>query len=223
MKRFLAMIGLVTLGACAQATSDDPFSAAVQHLRGGLFNGGQAAPEPFTATRASLTAAGITQPVLVVRMRDAGIAAGLLEYRTTRGVTIWRSLDGNTISTDAGLLRNTRGFGPDLHSLETEALRHALQQGNATEYSRVFRALDGEGHLEALRLYCTLDPEAAERVDVLGRAYDTRRFRESCTVDGSASPVFVNTYWQGRGGEIWRSRQWVGPELGYAELEFVIN
>lgn len=223
MTRFLAVLSLLALGACGQASNDDPFLAAFQQFRGGLFNRGAAASEPFSATRASLAEAGITQPVLVVRMPEAGISAGLLEYRTTRGVTIWRSLDGNTLSTASGLLRNTRGFGLDLHSLETDAVHHALSRGNAAEYSRLFRALDGEGALVAVRLYCALRPEGAERVDVLGRGYDTQRFSETCRAEGQVDPVFVNTYWRGRGGEIWKSRQWAGPELGYADLERVIN
>lgn len=223
MTRVLAILTLLALGACGQATGDDPYLAAFQQFRGGLFNRGAAETVGFTATRASLAEAGITQPVLVARLPDAGISVGLLEYRTTRGVTIWRSLDGNTLSTASGFLRNTRGFGTDLHSLETDALRDAMQRGGSGEYSRVFRALDGEGRLVAVRLYCSLTPAGAERVDVLGRAYDTQRFSETCRADGVRDPVFVNTYWRGRGGEIWKSRQWVGPELGYAELERVVN
>ncbi len=223
MTRLLAVLSLLALGACGQAANDDPYLAAFQQFRSGLFNRGGDDPAPFSATRASLAEAGITQPVLVARMPEVGIAVGLLEYRTTRGVTIWRSLDGNTLSTASGLLRNTRGFGFDLHSLETDGVHHALSRGEAAEYSRLFRAVDGEGSLVVVRLYCALRPEGAERVDVLGRGYDTQRFSETCHVDGQQEPVFVNTYWRGRGGEIWKSRQWAGPELGYADLERVIN
>lgn len=223
MMRVLAILSLLAVGACGQAASDDAYLSALQQFRGGLFNRNEAEPAAFSATRASLADAGITQPVLVARMPDAGIAVGLLEYRTTRGVTIWRSLDGNTLSTVAGLLRNTRGFGPDLHSLETDGLSHAMERGESAQYSRQFRALDGEGRLVAVRLYCSLTSDGAERVDVLGRGYDTHRFSETCRTDGRQTPVFVNTYWRGQGGEIWRSRQWAGPELGYAELERVVN
>lgn len=222
MKRVLAVVALLALGACGQDAANGPYAAAFEQIRGGLFNRGEA-PSQFTATRASLAAAGITAPVLVVRMPDADISVGLLEYGTNRGVTIWRSLDGNTVSTASDLLRNTRGFGTDLHSLETDALHRALSQGQSAEYSRMFRGLDGEGRLHALRLYCSLSPEGRETVDVLGRSYDTRRFSETCHADGRETPVFVNTYWQGDSGEIWKSRQWAGPELGYANLERVIN
>ncbi|WP_127561865.1 YjbF family lipoprotein [Nioella ostreopsis] len=222
MKRVVAFLALLALSGCGQDAANSPYAAAFEQIRGGLFNRGEA-PSQFTATRASLAEAGITAPVLVVRMPDADISVGLLEYGTNRDVTIWRSLDGNTVSTAAGLLRNTRGFGTDLHSLETEALHHALSQGQSAEYSRLFRALDGEGQLHAIRLYCSLTPEGSETVDILGRSYATRRFSETCHVDGRDTPVFVNTYWQGRDGDLWKSRQWAGPELGYANLERVIN
>ena len=222
MKRVLAVVALLALGACGQDAADGPYAAALQQLRGGLFNRGEA-PAQFTATRASLAQAGITAPVLVAQMPNAGISVGLLEYGSNRGVTIWRSLDGNTISTASGLIRNTRGFGTDVHSFETDAVVHALSRGQAAEYTRLFRALDGEGQLHAVRLYCTLSPEGRETVDVLGRSYETHRFRESCHAEDRETPVFTNTYWQGNSGEIWKSRQWAGPELGYADLERVIN
>ncbi len=218
--------GLVclTLAGCGgQGQETDTFVAAVRQIGGGLFNRGAEQAPGFTATRASLNEAGITQPVLVARFEEAGIHAGLLEFRDTRDVTIWRSLDGNTISTAGGALRNTRGFGIDLHSLETAPLERALSAATAAEYSRFYRVLDGQNQLRAIRLYCQLSPAGAERVDILGRAYSTTRFDESCYVDGEPVALFENTYWRGSGGEIWQSRQWAGPELGYADLERLIN
>lgn len=223
MKRVLAIMALLTLGACGGTADDNAYSTAFQQLRGGLFNRESATPVQFTATRASLAAAGIDRPVLVARLPDRAISVGLLEFRNHRGVTIWQSLDGNTISTAGGLLRNTRGFGADLHSLETAPAQAALAAGEAAEYSRLFRAIDGEGALQEARLYCRLAPQGNERIDVLGRSYETLRLRETCTAQGVAGAVFENDYWRGRDGVIWQSRQWAGPELGYAELERVVN
>jgi len=222
MKRILAVAALVVLSSCGENAQDDVYRTAFQQLRGGMFNSAADGPEPFTATRASLRAAGITRPVLVVRIPTRGISAGLLEFRQHRGVTIWQSLDGHTLSTAGGFLRNTRGFGTDLHSLETAPAHAALARGDAAEYSRLFRALDGEGALQVARLYCQLQPQARERVDILGRGYDTTRYTETCHADGREAPVFENSYWRDQNGTIWKSRQWAGPELGYAELERVI-
>lgn len=223
MKRFPAVLCLLLVAACGANSSDDPFLNAISQIRTGLFNRAESGGTGFTATRASLQEAGITQPVLVARLPRHDISVGLLEHQTNRGVTVWRSLDGSTLSTAGGLLRNTRGFGQDLHSLETDPLAAALGSGDDAEYSRLFRALDGDGALLRARLYCRLIPVGQERIDVLGRAYDTWRFQETCEADGLDTPVFQNDYWLGAGGEIWRSRQWAGAELGYAELERVIN
>ena len=223
MKRLFAILALLTLGACGGGSEGDPYLTAFQQLRGGLFNRSAEGPAQFTATRAVLIEAGITRPVLVARLPQQGISVGLVEFRTRANVTIWQSLDGNTLTTAGGVLRNSRGFGVDLHSLETAPVERALALGEAADYARLFRAIDGEGALQSVRLYCRIAPQGAERVDVLGRGYDTVRFRETCTVADRAEPVFENDYWRGRDGAIWRSRQWAGPELGYADLERVVN
>ncbi len=230
-KRAVRLIGLgltcLCLAACSGGTEQNQglFETAFRQItQSGLFNRNPDQPARFTATRASLREAGITQPVLVAQFESTGTHVGLLEFRNTRGVTVWRSLDGNTISTAGGALRNTRGFSFDLYSLETAPLERALASGHeAVEYSRLHRGLDGENQLVVRRLYCQLTQEGAENVVILGRQYMTTRFQERCQVNGQDRPVFENTYWQGQGGIIWRSRQWVGPDLGYAALERVIN
>ncbi|WP_300518269.1 YjbF family lipoprotein [Aliiroseovarius sp.] len=231
MKKQLALLAFLVLASCATVgdlggggTADNPALSAVRQISSGLFNRGRGATPPqFTATRASLREAGITRPVLVARLDAVGISVGLLEFQTPRDAIVWRSLDGNTITTAGGLLRNTRGFGPDLHSLETAPLQRALSEGGPAEYSRLFRGLDGLDQIETRRLYCRLQPEGRETVDVLGRAYDTQRYREICRAQDRDEPIFENTYWQGRGGTIWQSRQWAGPDLGYIDLERVNN
>jgi len=229
MKKQLALLAFLVLASCAAVgdpgsggAEDNPALAAMRQISSGLFNrGGGAVPPQFTATRASLSAAGITRPVLVARLDAVGISVGLLAFQTPRDAIVWRSLDGNTITTAGGLLRNTRGFGTDLHSLETAPLQRALSGGEPAEYSRLFRGIDGLDQVETHRLYCQLQPEIRESVDILGRAYDTQRYRETCRVQGRDAPIFENTYWQGRGGTIWQSRQWAGPDLGYIDLERV--
>lgn len=223
MKRLLAGLALLTLAACGAGEGNSDYSVVFQTLRAGIFNRNAEGPPQFSATRQTLIEAGITDPVLVARLPDAGISVGLIRFREVRGVEVWRSLDGNTISTAGGALRNTRGFGIDLHSLETQGLLEALANGQEADYARIYRALDGMGVEQAFRLYCHLVPGGRERVDVLGRGYDTVRFTESCHVADRPEPVFENIYWRGSGGIVWKSRQWAGPELGYAVLERVIN
>ena len=224
MTRVLAAFLVLGLAACGQGGAEGAYGAAFQQIRQGIFNrGGAEGPSQFTATRASLQAAGITRPVLVARLPEPGIHVGLVEFQTNRGVTVWRSLDGSTISTSGGILRNTRGFGTDLHSFETAMVEQAVSAAEPAEYGRVYRALDGENREVAVQLYCQFQPEGRERIDVLGRAYETSRFREACYVDGRAEAVFENLYWRGAHGEVWRSRQWAGPELGYGEFERITS
>ena len=115
MKKKLALLAFLVLSSCAAveglgsgATEGSPMFSAVRQIGSGIFSRGRGeAPPQFTATRASLNAAGITRPVLVARLDAVGISVGLLEFQTPRDVIVWRSLDGNTITTAGGLLRNT--------------------------------------------------------------------------------------------------------------------
>lgn len=223
MNRIAALVGLFLLASCGETVGNDPYLSAISQLRGGLFNNTEPGASEFTATRESLRESGITRPVLVARLPQNDISVGLLQFQATRGVTVWRSVDGSTLSTASGLLRNTRGFGQDLHSLETDPLAQALGRQELAEYSRVFRALDGEGRLLRTTLYCRVTPVGRERIEILGRGYDTHRYQETCESDGVDTPVFQNDFWLGQTGEVWKSRQWAGPELGYATLERISN
>lgn len=219
--RHILLLGMMLLAsACGEQSGT--LGVALGQVRG-LFAGGDGDESGFTATRASLIDAGITAPVLVARLQQSGISAGLLQYQHNRGVTVWRSLDGALISTEDGVLLSTRGFGTDLHSIETSPLLDAFSRGDGAQYSRLFRMLDGESQIGEIRLYCRLELQGSEPVNVLGRIYNTHRVQEVCQTEEGGAPVFENTYWRDSAGTIWRSRQWAGPELGYADLENVIN
>ena len=222
MKRILAGLALLTVAACGSSSDGNTPYTTLEQVSRSLAARDTAEPDQFTATRASLTAAGIRRPVLVVRVPASNTSVGLIQHDDDRGLTIWRSIGDATVTTDGGVLRNTRGFGPDLHSLETGQVRRALAGGGANSYSRTYRAIDGEGVLRRARLHCEMAPMGPVRVEILGIAYDTVHFRETCHAPGGAV-AFRNDYWRGGDGTIWKSRQWIGTVLGHATFERVSN
>lgn len=219
--RFALLLGAALfLAACGQQGT---LGVALGQMRS-LLASGETEVQGFTATRASLAEAGITAPIMVLRLPELEASAGFLRYQENRGVTVWRSLDGSLISTSGGVLLSTRGVGTDLHSIETAPVEQALAHGGDAHYSRLYRQLDGEGRIRAIRFYCQLTAMGAEQVAVLGRSYSTQRMVETCrSPDDAAHVTLQNTYWRGANGRIWKSRQWAGPQLGYAELEHVVN
>lgn len=218
--RYALLLGLtLILSACGEQGT---LGIAVNQLRA-LVSSQDGGEQGFTATRASLAQAGITADVMVLRLPQLGASAGFLRYQENRGVTVWRALDGALLSTSGGVLLSTRGVGTDLHSIETAPVEQALSRGGDAQYSRLYRQLDGEGRIRAIRFYCQLSAMGSEQVAVLGRLYNTRRLQETCSTNEIGHVTVENTYWQGSNGRIWKSRQWAGPQMGYAELEHVVN
>lgn len=182
------------------------------------------APEPFTATRASLSAAGFRGPLLIVAGEARGTRAGFVPETTNRGAITWRSADDVTVRTRGGVLAATRGMLFDLMAADDALFRQTLAAGGG-RYVRAIRDLDAEGVLRRIDLACTLTRGGAGAVAVLGRSYAVTRWSESCI--GPEGPPYPNapggrienTYDVDSGGAIRRSRQWAAPHLGYLVLE----
>jgi hypothetical protein len=49
-----------------------------------------------------------------------------------------------------------------------------------------------------------------------GERFTATQVHEDCTSSGTS---FRNTYWKNGNGTVRRSRQWVSPIVGYAEIE----
>lgn len=66
---------------------------------------------------------------------------------------------------------------------------------------------------------CVINPIANERIEIIERVYDVTRVQETC-----ANPrrTFSNTYWvEPDTGFIWKSEQWLGPQLPPYIVEIV--
>lgn len=183
-----------------------------------------AAPVPFTATRASLSATGFRGPLLIVANESRGTRAGFVPEATNRGAITWRSADDVTIRTRGGVLAATRGMLFDLIAADDALFRRTLAAGGG-RYVRATRDLDAEGVLRRIDLACTLVRGGAGTVAVLGRSYPVTRWTETCIgPDGPPYPNapggrIENVYDVDSGGAIRRSRQWAAPHLGYLVLE----
>ena len=218
-----AVLGAL-LAACSGGTegSSNRLAPVTMVLRGAV--GPAEAPEPFTATRESLSAAGFRGPLLIVANQERGTRAGFVPEATNRGAITWRSGDDVTVRTRGGVLVATRGMLFDLMAADDALFRRTLAAGGG-RYVRATRDLDAEGVLRRIDLACTLTRGAPGQVSVLGRAYAVTRWTESCTgPDGPPYPNapggrIENAYDVDSGGAIRRSRQWAAPHLGYLVLE----
>jgi hypothetical protein len=183
---------------------------------------GKEAPAPVdprkVITRAMLDQS--TSPVLLAEVESTGSAATLLGAGQNGPWISWRAGDGSGLSTRGGLLGATRGLGPDLLSADLdEPLARLAGQGSGPAV-RVHRYLDGEDRVVTRSFLCQYAAAGAETIVIFERSHPTRRLRETCHGTGLR---FVNDYWVGPQGTIWKSRQWVGPDLGYVGIEQLVR
>lgn len=126
------------------------------------------------------------------------------------GKETWFSPDGLSISLENGLLIGTRGFGDDLMGADIAAAQASLNGGGS--HIRTLDFLNGLGQIERLSLQCTTVQTRRDQLTILERTFDTAVLEETC--EGAGRSI-KNTYWRGRNGVIWQSRQWVSDGVGY--------
>lgn len=223
-----AAFGLSAFVAGCSTGADDALTELLKETAGALAQGNPAASN-ITATRASLTALGFDQPLIVVSLPEAGTRGGLLRQFDKEGVTFWRTADEfSTMRFEAGVLRGTTGLGHDLYGVDTKATRAALTAGAQASSLRSYRVLNGEGVLHVQPYTCTLFPKGRETIEVFDRSHAVIRFSEICTAHGrdldGERRRLENTYWRDVSRPVvWKSRQWVSPNLGYMTVERVFE
>lgn len=167
-----------------------------------------------TGPRAESDRAG--RPLLLARVPRLGTQARMRPSGRNGDVITWEAPDAVSVSLAGGVLVATRGLGPDLMSAEVTQTRAMLAGAPmpARGYARLHSYLDGEHRVQFESFLCRDAGRRPETVTLRGMTRQTLRVTEICT---SPDTDFVNEYWIGADGVVWRSRQWIGPRLGYLE------
>lgn len=135
------------------------------------------------------------------------------------GQVHWRTGEDQGVSTARGLIVATQGLGFDRADSDLRGTIGALFEGGPRQgYTRIHRALDGEGQMQAEAFVCDLHEIGREILTLAQRRFDTRILHESCT---GAQTTFENRYWLDRRGKIRASEQWMGPGERFFRLELV--
>lgn len=114
-----------------------------------------------------------------------------------------------------GVLSGTRGMGADLMStsIGTSGLIAARRNGQAM---RVNRYLDGEGKTTEARFSCTVTVGESKSVGQGLVKGSGRLVTENCAATDGFK--ISNSYVVSGGGQVLWSRQWIGPDHGYAVI-----
>ena len=136
-------IGLILASALLAScgTQEGPGTASL------IFDRLQGPPEPsrFAPSRAELTAAGVTQPLLrIVSQVPVTQSAGYILRGQANGAQFYGANDGSELLVRGGLIQSTIGFVGDLESTETSVAARAIAAGQGS-YTRLLRHRRGEG------------------------------------------------------------------------------
>lgn len=204
----LLAAGLMLVG-CSSSQEVMGARVAAEGLLAAL-NPAPAAPFP-EPTRAQLDADG--RPLLRAFLPDRNANALLFQIASNGPVQTWATVDAKTLSLRDGVLTQTRGLGGDLMSSRIPSAA-AIRSGRG-QVSRMHSYLGPNDRTVRLDFTCSLSDRGAERVEIAGLGFATRRVAESCMGPEGA---FENLFWIEPDGTIRQSVQWVGPDVGNVAL-----
>lgn len=169
-----------------------------------------------TTKRISLDEAG--EPRLRASLLKRGTSAMMHITGRNGDVVTWETPERISVSLAGGVLVATRGLGHDLMSAEVTEARAALAGSvpPGTEYPRFYGSLDGEHRTRFRSFLCRVAVPERDVVESIGDGRKVTRITERCS---DPDLEFTNVYWRAPDGELVRSRQWIGPELGHIRLE----
>lgn len=163
----------------------------------------------------------VEEPLLLAEIPDMNVAATLVVQSERGDVRTWITGDQVSLAFSDGVLVGTRGLGQDLMSADVTRTRQVLNGAPGTSYYLRFHSyLDGENQTVFRSFQCRVTAMKDEIVTLFERRYTTRMIEETCNTPDIA---VVNRFWQGRGGILWKSRQWVSPGVGYLETERLVR
>ena len=207
-----------SLGACS---SGGP--TLFQHLGGVMktaITGAPKAPPAAPVTRAQL--ARIPYATIALS-KNGGPKAFLVPLVDNGGYLNYRDTSGAAVIMLGGAVSGTQSLGYDLRSVRfdrRDPIAHPTPLADWPDHvHRQYRyALRDLGDY-SITLDCVFMPVARETIEIVELRYNVMRVSEDCT---DARRQVTNTYWVDPDtGFVWKSRQWLGPEIGQVTLEII--
>ncbi|MAM00302.1 MAG: hypothetical protein CL583_17825 [Alteromonadaceae bacterium] len=197
---------LLLLTACGDTQNETPLQLGLSQLQ----NIGKPAHQTLTAAqiRSRLTPdllATLPDAVIVATLTKRKVSSVLLGAGRNGDTVTYLTPDGISMALREGMLVGTRGLGFDLMNADVEEPLAALAGGADTGVVRLHRYLDGENATELRSFVCDYARNGAT-------------INETCHTPGI---TINNSYEMTRQGQIAASRQWIGPEVGYVEIQQV--
>ncbi len=212
---------LIVVGACAQR-SDNVLEQLARSGIGSLLGGDDAAAPPPLPTRAQLDQ--IDGALLSIQFKHdpaTGFVGAI--NRTHDGYVTYQDKTRRSIIVRGALVTGVQGFKYDLSAIKTQADDPIVNWTPVASWPKsLFRnyqyTLQSAADYQ-ISVKCDVTPLMRETIVVFEKSYDVTRLQEVCSND---QRQFTNTYWADtETGFIWRSEQWLGPNLRPATINVV--
>ena len=184
-----------------------------------MFSGRKEEPPRRELTRAELDQ--IPYATIAVTFGDA--RTYLVPLADNGGYLNYLDSAGRGIVMLGGAVTGTQALGNDLQAVrfhrDDPIPKPTPVSQWPRQYHRDYQFRVREGADYNVTLNCELEPLARETIGIVEIDFDVMRVSEICT---NARRQVVNTYWvEEDTGFIWKSVQWLGPELGQATIEII--
>lgn len=181
---------------------------------GGLIPGGEEpVPElPVDVTRADLNA--VPYAMIALRIEDSP-PAFVVPVADNGGYLVYQDTARRAVVMHGGLITATHGLGHDLDALAHEredpvAVPTPLPEWPGSILRSYRFAVQGTDGYQ-IAVGCTFERGVRETIEIVELTFEVVRIVETCS---NPRRTFTNTYWvDPDSGFIWRSQQWVGPNL----------
>lgn len=208
----------VALSACSGGGDENFFRRLGDLALRSVAGGKEVAPRELT--RAELNQ--IPYATIAVSS-DGGPRAYLVPQANNGGYLDYRDESGNSVRVLGGAVAGLQTAGRDLDAVLFEPADPIARPRPLAQWpGQVWRQYQYTQHQlgpYVISLRCVFEPEAQETIEIVELAFTLIRVRETCA---NARRSVTNTYWvDPRTGFIWKSQQWLGPQIGQISVEVI--
>ena len=212
----LAMAG--GLAACS-STGDNTVGKVGALARVSIFGAEEAAPTP-ELTREQLNQ--IPSATIALIFGD-GPRTFLVPLADNGGYLNYFDSGGHGLVMLRGAVTGTQGLGQDLDAVRHQAddpIAHPTPVADwPGQVYRDYQYSERSGAEYSITLSCMFERLVSETIEIAEIDFDVVRISETCT---NARRQITNTYWvEADTGFIWKSQQWLGPNLTQATIEII--
>jgi hypothetical protein len=143
---------------------------------------------------------------------------------TAGRVEVWKSSDNAQIFLRDGIVVGTRGIGGDIIAANANVTVRAVNGGADGRGVRSYTVSDGDTTSTVYQFSCEIRNLGSEKISVVNLVFLTDHMREDCVGGPDGVQTIRNDYWVHMPtGTVRKSRQWIGPRVGYFELLLLKN